>query len=302
MFKLRVKDTWKIIKMSVDEWWEKDPFRESAIIAYYAIFSLPALLVIIIAVAGFMFGREAVSGEVSNQIGAMIGPDSADSVEKMIAEAGSTKDSIWATIIGVITIIIGATGVFVQLQKSLNMIWEVKVVETKQKFWPLIKTRLFSFGLILTIAFLLLISLVISSILSVMSGWVKAHWPDVFLVVFEAANFLISFAVISVLFAMMFKFLPDAKVKWKHVWLGAIFTSLLFTIGKTLIGLYFGKADPGSAYGAAGSVVLLLLWVSYSSMILFLGAEFTRANANFYDGEVKPDKLAVKAEVRGKDA
>jgi membrane protein len=279
----------------------KDPFRQSAIIAYYAIFSLPALLVIIIAVAGLVFGREAVSGQISSQIGSTIGPDTAKSIEVMIAAASKSKDSILATIIGLITLIVGATGVFAQLQKTLNIIWEVEADDSKGGFWPLLKTRLFSFGLVISIAFLLLISLVVSSMLSALSNWVKTHWPDGILILFEGLNFLISFGVITVLFSLMFKFLPDAEIKWRHVWMGAMFTSLLFVLGKTALGLYFGKAEPGSAYGAAGSIILILLWVSYSSMILFYGAEFTRAFADHYDGEVRASKVAVKKKGRGKE-
>jgi membrane protein len=298
---LHFKNSFKILKMAFKEWMQKDPFRQSAIIAYYSIFSLPALLVIIIATAGLFFGREAVSGKIYEQISGMIGPDTAKQVENMIAEASKTKDSIWATIIGLITLLIGATGVFEQLQKTLNIIWEVKADENKKGIWPLIKARLFSFGLILSIGFLLLVSLVISSILTAMSGWVEAHWPDALLYVFHVLNFIVSFAVVSVLFALMFKYLPDAKVQWRHVWMGALFTSLLFVIGKTALGLYFGKAEPGSAYGAAGSIILILLWVSYSSMILFFGAEFTRAYADLHDGEVKASGLAKKVKGRGKD-
>jgi membrane protein len=300
MKSFRFRGLWNVLKTAGSEWMEKDPFRQSAIIAYYAIFSLPALLVIIIAVAGLVFGREAVSGQISNQIGSLIGHETGETIEKMIASASATKDSIIATIIGVVTVIIGATGVFAQLQKSLNIIWSVEAVESKSKFWPLVKTRLFSFGLIISIAFLLLISLVISSILTALSGWVKTHWPDEILVLFQVINFLVSFGVVAVLFALMFKFLPDAKIKWRHVWLGSILTSFLFTLGKTAMGLYFGKADPGSAYGAAGSVVLLLLWVSYSSMILFFGAEFTHSYAEYHEGEIKPAPIAKKAH-RGKD-
>jgi membrane protein len=291
----RIKGVWTVIKHSAGEWMKKDPFRQSAIIAYYAIFSLPALLVIIISVAGLVFGREAVSGEISRQIGTMIGEKTAKEVENMIVQAWASKDSVLATIIGVVTIIVGATGVFAQLQKSLNIIWDVEAKETKQTFWPLIKTRLFSFGLILSIGFLMLISLVLSSIISALSEWVKAHWPDSFMVLFEGINFIISFGIITLLFGMLFKFLPDAKIKWRHVWLGSMFTAFLFTLGKTAMGLYFGKSDPGSAYGAAGSIVLLLLWVSYSSMILFFGAEFTHEFALYHDGEVKPAEVAKKA-------
>lgn len=295
------RNSWQLLKNAFKEWYSKDPFRQSAIIAYYAIFSLPALLVIVIATAGLVFGHDAVSGHVYGQINTLIGSEAAIQVQAMIAKASKTGDSILATIIGFSTLIIGATGVFAQLQKTLNIIWEVETDESKSGFWSLIKTRLFSFGIILSIGFLLLTSLVISSFLTAMSGWVEGHIPDALLIVFQVLNFIISLAIITILFALMFKFLPDAKIQWRHVWMGALFTSFLFVLGKTALGIYFGKSDPGSVYGAAGSIILVLLWVSYSSMILFFGAEFTRAYADYYDGKVKPGKHAVKVKGRGKD-
>jgi membrane protein len=300
MKKISISQFWMLCKKAYKEWMEKDPFRQSAIIAYYALFSLPALLVIIISVTGFFFGKEAVSGHIYNQISSTIGEDTARSVEAMIATAAEHKDSIWATIIGVITIILGGTGVFAQLQKTLNIIWEVKADPDKSGIVEMLKTRLFSFGLILSIGFLMLISLVITSVLAAMSDWVKSHLPDAFLYAFHILNFIFSFAIITILFALMFKFLPDAKVKWRYVWIGSMITAFLFNLGKSALGLYFGKADPGSVYGAAGSVVLILLWVSYSSMILFFGAELTRAYADFF-GKVEAGKLAKKANGRGKD-
>src|ERR1035441_4208210 len=178
--------------------------------------------------------------------------------------------------IGIITILVGATGVFVQLQKSFNIIWEVKARPSKSGIWTLLKARLFSFGLVLTIAFLLLVSLVITAILAALSRWMEAYWP----------------AYVMFLFALMFKILPDAKIKWRYVWVGAFLTGLLFEIGKFGLGLYFGEAAPGSRYGTAGSVILVLLWVSYSSMIVFYGAEFTKAYADPYHGTVAAGKKA----------
>lgn len=292
--KFKIKDSFRLLKETYKRWNAKDPFRESAVIAYYAIFSLPALLAIIIAIAGFFFGQEAVSGQISDQISAAMSPETAEQVEEMVAKASESKTSVWATVLGVAVLIFGATGVFVQLQKSLNNIWEVKVDPKKEGILTTIRTRIFSFGLIVSIGFLMLISLVITSILTAASDWVKARWPDYLLYVFEAVNFIVSFAVITAMFALMFKILPDAKIKWRQVWVGAGLTSLLFIIGKYALGLYFGKADPASAYGAAGSLVLIMLWVSYSSMIVFFGAEFTKVYADFYDGEVAPADNAVK--------
>jgi len=276
------------------KWYEKDPFRESAVIAYYAIFSLPGLLVLVVALGGHFLGRDAVSGHLHSQISETMGKGTADQVQEMMMRASSSRDSTWATIVGIATILFGATGVFVQLQKSFNIIWEVKAKPSKSGIWAFLLARLFSFGLILSIAFLLLVSLVITSILAAMSKWVEAHWPGYIMFLVHTANFMISVSIISVLFAMMFKILPDAKIRWWYVWVGAFLTGLLFEIGKFGLGLYFGKAQPGSGYGAAGSVILILLWVSYSSMIVFYGAEFTKVFADHYHGNVAAVRNAVK--------
>jgi membrane protein len=291
---IRIKETARLFRDAFKKWNERDPFRESAVIAYYSIFSLPGLLVLVITLAGYFFGRDAVSGHLHSQISGALGNDTANQVQEMMKKANSSTDSIWATIIGIITILVGATGVFVQLQKSLNIIWEVKAKPSKSGIWTFLKARLFSFGLILSIAFLLLVSLVITSILAAMSKWIQAHWPEYIMFLFQIADFLISLSIISVLFAMMFKLLPDAKIKWRYVWVGAFLTGLLFEIGKFGLGLYFGKAEPGSVYGAAGSVILILLWVSYTSMIAFYGAEFTKAFADHYHGRVAAGENAVK--------
>ena len=289
-----MKKTALLFGNAFKKWNEKDPFRESAVIAYYAIFALPGLLVLVIALGGYFFGGDAVSGHLHGQISEAMGNDTADQVQEMMNKANSSKDTTWAAIIGVITILFGSTGVFVQLQKSFNIIWEVKAKPTKSGIWTFFIARLFSFGLILSIAFLLLVSLVITSILAAMSKWMEAHWPAYILFLFQAGNFIISLSIISVLFALMFKVLPDAKIKWRYVWMGAFLTGLLFEIGKFGLGLYFGKAEPGSGYGAAGSVILILLWVSYSSMIVFYGAEITKAFADHYHGYVAAGKDAVK--------
>ncbi len=290
--KYALKNIWAITKNTAKAWYAADPFRQSAIIAYYAIFSIPALLVIIITCAGFIFGREAVQGEISQQIGAAIGPETAKQVEDMIANVSTHKSSVLATIIGVITLILGATGVFTQLQVSLNQIWEVKMDTTKKMWIKTLRDRLFSFGLILSIGFLLLISLIITTALEAFGAWIKMHLPDVMLFVFRLINVVLSLGVTSVLFALMFKILPDARIRWRNVWIGAVVTALLFTAGKFGLGVYFGKAHPGSAYGAAGSIVLLMLWVSYSCMIVFFGAEFTKQFTTFYAKDIEPARGA----------
>ena len=293
--KLATKETARLFKAAFVKWNEKDPFRESAVIAYYAIFALPGLLVLVITLGGYLFGSEAVTGQLHGQISAAMGNDTADQVQDMMKKASGSTHSLWVRMIGIITILVGATGVFVQLQKSFNIIWEVKAQPAKSGLWILLKARLFSFGLILSIAFLLLVSLVITALLAALSKWMVAYWPAYVMSLFQVANFLISLTIISILFALMFKILPDAKIKWRYVWVGAFLTGLLFEVGKFGLGLYFGKAEPGSRYGTAGSVILVLLWVSYSSMIVFYGAEFTKAYADHFHGTVAAGKNAVEA-------
>lgn len=292
---VKLSKTTKVLKTAFTNWWSRDPFRESSVIAYTAVFSLPGLLVVVVTLSGYFFGTEVVSNRLKQTISSVMGADTAEQVQQMILFAMRSKDSIWATIIGTIVIIIGATGVFVQLQKSLNIIWEVEARKEKSGIWKLLRLRLFSFGLILSVAFLLLISLVITSFLAASANWIKLHWSETFVWVFNILDILITLVLISLLFGAMYKILPDAKVKWRYVWLGAFLTTLFFLIGKTLLGLYFGTAEPGSGYGAAGSIILILLWTSYSSMIFFFGAEFTKAYAEEYYGTVKANEVAVPA-------
>lgn len=291
--KSKTKKLFYVLKTALKQWWDKDPFKESAVIAYYAIFSLPGLLVVIVSIAGYFFGQEAVNGRIAGQITSIMGPDTAQQIQDIIAKGTESKNSLLATILGVTTILVGATGVFVQFQKSLNYIWEVKVDETKSGLISVLKARLFSFGLILAIAFILIVSLIITTVLSTFGTWVVNHFSESFLILLQIINFGFSMCVISILFALMFKYFPDAQIKWKHVWVGSFVTAILFEVGKFTLGFYFGKADPGSGYGAAGSIILILLWVSYSSMIVFYGAEFTQVYTKIKEGKILPDKNAI---------
>ncbi|MDO9186457.1 MAG: YihY/virulence factor BrkB family protein [Bacteroidia bacterium] len=291
--KFKIRDLGEIFKITFKEWNKKDPFRQSAIIAYYSIFSIPGLLVLIITITGYFFSKEAVHQNIFDQVSSTMGADTAEQIKGMLTKAGESQSTIWGSIIGFVILLVGATGVFVELQKTLNEIWQVKVV-VKKGILPILKARLFSFGLILAIAFLLLISLVVSAALVAMSSWISVDASGFVVIVFNILNFILSLVVISVLFGLMFKILPDAKIKWEHVWLGSLVTGLLFTIGKTALAFYFGKTDPASVYGAAGSIILILLWVSYSSMIMFFGAEFTATYAKMYSGDVPPTKIAKK--------
>lgn len=282
-----------ILKRTFKGWNEDDPFRQSAVIAYYAIFSLPALLVLIINVVGFFFEREAVNGEISRQISGVMGAETAESVEGIIEKAGKKEAGIISTIIAFVTIIFGATGVFIQLQKTLNTIWDIEQ-KPNQGFMVELRHRLFSFGLILSIGFLLLMSLAVSSVLAAFSHWLEGMFPDVVAYLLYVVEFIFSLAVISSMFLLMFKFLPDIRTAWKNLVMGAILTGLLFMLGKYGLSFYFGKAEPASAYGAAGSVILILLWTSYSSMIVFFGAEFTKQYAVYHGKHIEPNKMAQR--------
>ncbi len=292
--KLPFKNFFNVFKTTYKKWIAKDPFRESAAIAYYAIFSLPGLLVVIVTLIGYFFGREAANSHLEVQITNTLGAETAEQIQSMVVKASETQNSIWAAIIGVITIFVGATGVFAQFQKSLNTIWEVKTDESKSGIWQIVKVRLFSFGLIISIAFILIVSLIISTLLSVFGDWISSHFSDSLLIGIQIINFILSLAILAFLFALMFKYFPDAEIKWKHVWIGSFVTALLFEIGKFGLGIYFGKANPGLGYGAAGSVILILLWVSYSSVIVLFGAEFTYVYANRLSGNIPPSKIAKK--------
>lgn len=290
----RFKNFFTILKITSQKWWDRDPFKESAVIAYYAIFALPGLLVVIITLAGYFFGQEAVNGQITGQFTAVMGADTALQIQDIIAKATQSRNSVWATIIGIATILVGATGVFVEFQKSLNNIWNVQADVSKSGILSFLKTRLFSFGVIIAMAFILILSLVISAALAALSNLITYYFSTLFLVVLQFFNFIVSLGILALLFAVMFKFFPDAKIKWRHVWVGALVTALLFETGKFGLGLYFGQANPGSGYGAAGSIILILLWASYSSMIVFFGAEFTHIYAEKTDGKVPPDEHAVK--------
>ena len=295
---VNLKKTGKLLKAAFKEWWAKDPFKESAVIAYYAIFSMPGLLVVIVTIAGYFLGADAVNNRLASQFSSTMGADTAKQVQDMVKIASESKNSVWATIIGVITIIVGATGVFVQFQKSLNIIWGVKEDESKSQVWSLIKVRLFSFGLIIAVAFIMMVSLIVTTMLIAMGDWLSSHFSNSLLVIMQIINFIMSRLTIAVLFALMFKIFPDAKIKWNHVWLGSFVTAILFLLGMYGLSIYFGKAHPGSGYGAAGTIVLILLWVSYSSMIVFYGAEFTHAYAVLQDGYIPHDKKAEKRQRR----
>lgn len=291
--RFRFKHIGSLIIETYREWNETDPWRHSAIIAFYAIFSLPALLIIIITVAGVFLGEEAVQGTISEEISEIIGEGAARQIEIMIANSYEQDPSVLATIVGIATLLFGATSMFVQLQKSLNEMWEVKE-KPGLGLKKLVLDRLTSFGVILMIGFLLLISFVLTTLLGILRDWMLSVLPEFLLYVFFVLNFLLSFAVIIVLFGLIYKVLPDVKIQWKSVWVGSTITAFLFEVGKFALGIYFGFAEPDSVFGAAGSVILILLWVSYSCLILFFGAEFTKVFSRKYGHEIEPSDKAVR--------
>jgi membrane protein len=292
--KTHIQKVFTVFKNAFKQWVAKDPFHESAVIAYYAIFALPGLLVVIMTLTGYFFGHDAVNHQVAAQFSSTMGVNTARQVQDMIIQATKLKNTVLATIIGLTTILIGATGVFAEFQNALNIIWEVKVDTKKSGIWEIIRIRLFSFGLIVSIAFLLIVSLLISALISAFGNWLTSHFTNSFLLILQLLNSGLSLIILAVLFALMFKFLPDAKIKWRHVWIGSFLTAFLFEIGKFGLGFYFGKTNPGTGYGAAGSVILILLWVTYTSMIVFFGAEFTHAYATMFSGKIQPNEIARK--------
>jgi membrane protein len=289
--KSRIRSFFDLLKLTYASWSEREPFNNSVIIAYYTIFSLPGLLVIIINLAGVLFGNEAVTHQVSSQISGMVGKDTAKDIESMIVKVNSNDGTLISTILSIATLLFGATGVFYQLQQVLNKIWEVKP-KPKGKFLKLIRDRVFSFGLILVVGFLLLVSLVLSAALSAVSNWVSGYLSESLNIVFRVLDITLSISIITLLFAAIFKFLPDAKIRWRDVWVGAMLTSILFVIAKFALGLYFGNTNPGSAYGAAGTVILIMLWVSYAGLIILFGAEFTQTYATAHGSRVEPTASA----------
>ncbi len=294
--KFKIKHLPSLLKNTYKAWNANDPWRLSAVVAYYAVLALPGLMVILINFVGSIWGSAIVAGQLNTQLSSALGPDAATSILKMISETQNSKENLISTIIGLVTIVFGATGVFYHLQISLNQIWKIET--SSLSFIKVLTVRAKSFAFILVIGFLLLISFVLSTVVSVLADYIQKSFPNIILYVIYLVNFLLSIGIISTLFALMFQYMPDTKIRWKTVWIGAILTAFLFVLGEFLISLYFGKSNPGSTYGAAGSVVLVLLWVSYSCLIFFFGAEFTRVYSIRYhhDSHLEVNKLLDQME------
>jgi membrane protein len=269
----RLHQAWKLTKSALNAWVDDFAPSMGAALAYYTIFSLAPMLVIVIAVAGFFFGQDAAQGEIVAQLQGMVGETGASAVEALLKSASEPGQGIIAATIGIFTLMLGATAVFGELQSALDRIWKIPS-NRKSGIRNLVLKRLLSFGMVLGLGFMLLVSLILSAALAAFGKWwgnMLGGWG----IVLELLNFAVSFGVITGLFAMIYKFMPSANIPWRDVWVGALVTAVLFTVGKSAIGIYLGTTNMASGFGAAGSLVVLLAWIYYSAQIFLLGAEFT---------------------------
>ena len=288
----KLKEIWKVTVLSFKGFIEDKIPKYSAALAYTTVFSFGPLLVVIIFLCSIFFGEEATQGKIYGQMVQFVGQDAALQLQTIIRNASLSNKGSLAAVIGIITLLFGATAVFAEIQDSVNTIWGLKA-KPKRGLWKILRNRFLSFSVVVSLGFLLLVSLAVSTIIEGLSDRLKSSFPDVAVVIFYILNLLISFLVITALFALMFKVLPDARTKWKDIWPGALASGILFMIGKFAISFYIGKSNVGSTYGAAGSLVILLLWVYYSAMILYLGAEFARAWSSHKGTAIHPNDYAV---------
>ncbi len=290
----RILALWSLIRLSAEEFVEDNGLKLSASLSYYTLFSMAPMLIIVIAIGSILLGKEAAEGYLYLQFEGLIGKMGALQLQEMINNVRISGDTPWVTVVGVATFFIGATGVFIEIQDSINTIWSIKA-KPKRGWVRFIMTRILSFSMVVGIGFLLMVSLVLSAVLTMMDGWILANL-SAFAWLAYILSYVIGMGIVMLLFAVIFKVLPDAQLKWRDVLIGAFFTSVLFLIGKYLINLYLSRSSTVSAYGAAGAVVLIILWVYYSAIILYLGAEFTKVYANKHGGKIKPRGFAVFVE------
>jgi membrane protein len=288
----RLKEIWKVIVQSFKNFGDDKVPKLSASLAYTTTFSFGPLLVVIIFLCSLFLGEEAIQGQIYKQMQQFVGADAALQLQTIIKNASLSGKETLAAIIGIITLLFSATAVFAEIQDSINTIWGFKA-KPKKGLWKIIRNRFLSFSVIVSLGFLLLVSLAISSVIEGLSNRLKAYYPDITVIVFIVLNFVISFIVITSLFALIFKVLPDAKTKWKDIWPGALASGILFMAGKFGVTFYIGQSKIGTTYGAAGSLVILLLWVYYSAIVLYLGAEFAKAWSAHKGSSIQPNDYAV---------
>jgi membrane protein len=290
--KVTLKSIWEILKKSFSGFSENKVTKLSASLAYYTVFAMAPLMIIIISLSGFFLGQEAAEGKIYGQLSGFVGSNTAVQLQDMIKHASLAGKSKVAAIIGGVTLLVAATTVFAEIQDSINTIWGLKP-KPKRGWLKMLKNRFLSFSVIISLGFLLLVSLSISTLIDGFSQSLKQYFPDVTVIVFYVINLILTLFIITLIFAVIYKVLPDAKITWKDVLAGAIVTAVLFMIGKFAISFYISKSNVGSTYGAAGSLVILLLWVYYSAIILYFGAEFTKAYAVKFGAPIHPDEYAV---------
>ncbi len=276
---------------------KNNSLRLAAALSYNTIFSLPPLLFIVVRTAGYFFGEEAVTGQLYSQIKGMVGPEAAAEIQSMITKLHLEGPNPMATAIGIGTLVFASTTIFVTLQESLNQVWNLQT-KAKNGIMKLVRDRVLSFGMILSLSFLLLVSLVISALIGILTDYLQRLLPGLAIVFIYILDVAVSLSLITLLFAFIYKYLPDAIIRWRDVWVGAFVTAFLFLLGKYLIGWYIGQSDFNSSYGAAGSMVVLLSWVYYSSLIIFFGAEITQEYADTFGQPVVPNHNSVRIEVR----
>ncbi len=291
--KILAKSIWAITKQSFSDFIDNKVLKLSAALAFYTIFSLPAMLIIIISVSDIFYGRAAIEGTLYHQIAEFVGSDAALQIQQTIRGAALSNSSYFATIVGIVTLVFGATSVFSEIQDSINHIWKLKSKPKGMGFVKMLINRLLSFSLVISLGFLLLVSLLINGLMDLLITRLTAMFPELTVIAAYTVNIVITFGITALLFAMIFKVLPDARIKWKHVRAGAITTAILFMLGKFLIGYYLGHSKLSSTYGTAGSVIVMLLWVYYSSMILYFGAVFTHVYAAHSGSRIYPNNYAV---------
>jgi membrane protein len=289
----KLKAGWELLELTFSEWMNDNAFELSAALAFYTIFSIAPVLLIAVGVASFFLAPDAATNQIVGEMDKMIGAQGANAVRQVIESSRGFGKGIWAVSVGTVTLITGATAVFGQLQGALNQMWDVQAKPDRGVIMSLIVDRVRSFSIAVCVGFLLLVSLVISALISGLQNYMN-HWLPGIPWVWQTANAVSSFVVIAILFAMIYKFLPDVVISWKDVWTGAAVTAVLFTGGKYAIGIYLGRTATTSAFGAAGSLVVLLFWVYYSALISFLGAEFTQVYARRYGPGIQPKEHAVR--------
>ncbi len=296
-FKARLKNVWGFLKEVMSDFSDDKAMKYSASLSYYTVFSIAPILIIIISIMGIFFGREAVSGHITSQIQGLVGQDAAKQIQAMIANTHRSGNTFVASVISIIILVIGATGIFAEIQDSINSIWGLKS-KPKTGIVKIIINRLISFSLIISLGFVSMVALLLNAVVDAISTKLGQIVPGAGLIFVNIINYVLSFVIISFMFAVIFKVLPDARIKWRDVIKGAMLTAVLFIIGRSLIGLYVANSNLGSVYGAAGSIVIILVWVYYTAIILYFGAEFTKVYSIKYGSKITPNDYAVWIKVK----